>query len=196
MTVCPCCGAIMNAEYRSYPVSVGLGTSTYKYSVNVCPECSYEEDSDDINSKMNIAVNDALSDCAHKVLSIFRQNNKNFSDIERNFYLPSRTISKWYNGSKNPSAAAVSLLRIINAFPWIEKAADVGFETEKAQEIARKYYLTQFNTKEYFISYEETDGYQICTACFKKEAKNSGSLCDYTPEYISEKNKKFYLSIK
>lgn len=196
MTICPCCGAIMNAELRSYPISIGLGTSTYKYSINVCPECTYEEDSDDINSRMKVAVNDALTDCANKVLSIFKNNRKNFSDIERIFYLPSRTFSKWYNGSKKPSAAAVSLLRIINAFPWIEKAANVGLESETAQEIARNYYLTQFNTEDYFINYEQTSDYHICTAYFKKNTKNSDYLSENEPGYITKKNIKNYLPIK
>lgn len=196
MTKCPCCGAIMNAESRSFPVSVGLGTSLYVYDVNVCPECSYEEDSEDNKFEFKDAVNAALMDCANKVLSSFKQNCKNFSDMERNFHLPVRTFSKWYNGSKKPSASAVALLRIINSFPWMEKAAEYDFESEKAQEVARHYYLTQFNTDEKYINYIETKNYRICTAIFKKNMDDYGYLKDSSSDYIAEKSSINYLPVK
>lgn len=152
---CPCCGSEMRLNSSSYPISIGYGNVQFTYNVNVCDKCGYEIEDKNNEKLMKEAVNKSLYESSEVILSRFKQNNVSFSDIERNFYLPYRTISKWYNKSKIPSASAIELLRIISAFPWMIKAAELGLESEAAQNYARNYYYNEFSDENHKILYHK-----------------------------------------
>ena len=87
------------------------------------------------------------------------------------------------NNEKKPSAAAVTLLRIISAFPWMTKAVDSGLESETAKNIARQYYYTEFNTYDKQIIFT-TDKQSYYVAA--KINKTSVNECDSLNSIINK----------
>ena len=73
----------------------------------------------------------------------------------------------------------------------MEKVADLGFETAKAKQYVRNYYLSEFNDYNKQISYKETPAEHIYTAVIKKTAnyntkQSDNDFVDYNSmEYIS-----------
>jgi hypothetical protein len=57
--------------------------------------------------------------------------NINMAQFERTFNLPKRTLARWKKG--NCSAAGLSLLRIVNTYPWVMQLASSGYTPEAAQ---------------------------------------------------------------
>ena len=150
---CPVCGSEMELKSSEFKVKIGYGTASSKIHINVCPDCGY--DIDEKSNKKIIAetINRSNYECAYKILEFLKASGKNFSEIERKFNLPSRTLSKWVNKKIKPSASAITLLRIIRAFPWMEKAADLQFDSKEAQEYVYNYYLSKFDSKDKKIRY-------------------------------------------
>lgn len=183
-------------------VNIGYGKTRVSLLNYVCPVCGNEEGDSRKNEKIiSGAVSDSLQSCADAILSGFKREKQSFSEIEREFYLPSRTLSKWSKKTTKPSAAAVALLRIIHAFPWIKEAADKGFETSEAQNCARSYYLSEFNDSSKRISFDETADYIFASAVIKKNREpknteglqqNSGMLPDEIPCDVNILSKRRY----
>ena len=150
---CPVCGNEMELKDNEFKIQIGYGISSSTIHTYVCPECDY--DIDDKGNKKIIAeaIKKTNCDCAYKILEILKKEGKNFSEIERKFNLPSRTLSKWINKKIKPSASAVALLRIIKAFPWMEKVAEFNFESDKAQNCIYNYYLSKFDDEYKQIRY-------------------------------------------
>lgn len=188
---CPICNHEMRESKVNFPISIGnIEKITHIYS-QICPECGYDENDKRNKKIISSAITESLISCSNSILQQWKKQNRSFSEIERCFVLPARTLSKWLNLSVKPSAAAVELLRIINAFPWMEKVADLGFETAKAKQYVRNYYLSEFNDYNKQISYKETPSEHIYTAVIKKtdsyKAKqNENIFVDYgSMEYVS-----------
>lgn len=192
---CPYCKMKMDEKPISFSARIGYGEKTVNLSNFVCPQCGYEEgDSRNNNKQIANATKEALNNCANKVL-VDIKNKKRFSDIERKFYLPFKTMSKWLNGETIPSAAAVELLRIIHAYPWLENAAEVGFETPEAQEIPRQYYIELFNNDNASCFYFTSENHYYAIFKVNKKQNNSLKNEEYEDENISNIFSRNYLDI-
>ena len=182
---CPICNSVMKEEKKEFPVEIGnLKNSTFIY-IHICPECGYDEN--DIRNKKIISetINNTMLLYSQNILQSWKNKKRSFSEIERKFLLPNRTLSKWFNQSIKPSAAAIVLLRIINAFPWIEKVAELGFESEEAKQYIRHYYVSEFNDSSKQISYTSTKDKHIYTAIIKKHKLEKSKLSNYNNNVIS-----------
>lgn len=188
---CPVCNHEMKESLVNFPIKIGNTEQTTQIFSHVCQECGYDENDNRNKKIISTAINETLIACANSILQLWKNKNRSFSEIERCFLLPARTLSKWLNLSVKPSAAAVGLLRIINAFPWMEKAADLGLETSDAKQYVRNYYLSEFNDYDKKITYKETPSEHIYMAAIRKsddyEAKDSeNGFVDYSSmRYIS-----------
>lgn len=201
--ICPICGNEMERKDIQMDVNIGYGKTKISLLNYVCPVCGNESGDSDKNEKAIAgAVSSSLQACADVILSDFKKEKQTFSEIERKFYLPSRTLSKWNKKTTRPSAAAVALLRIIHAFPWIKEAADKGFETPEAQNCARKYYLTEFNDSSKKVDFDETSDYIFASSVIKKNknfqnAKNlqqdSNMITDEIPYELNILPKRSYV---
>ena len=165
---CPICNHEMKESLVNLPIKIGNTEKMTHIFSHVCPECGYDENDKRNKGIISSAINEALVTYSNLILKQWKNQNRSFSEIERCFLLPARTLSKWLNLSVKPSAAAVGLLRIINAFPWMEKAADLGLETADAKQYVRNYYLSEFNDYDKQISYKETPAEHIYTAVIRK----------------------------
>jgi len=167
---CPVCDGKMTEKKVPFPICIGnTETSTFIFS-KVCNECGYDENDKRNKKLISTAISETLTGVSRTILKSWKEKNRSFSEIERSFLLPARTLSKWLNNQTKPSAAASELLRFINAFPWMEKAADLGIETEEAQCYVRNYYVSEFNDFNKRITYESTAEEHIYTAVIKKTA--------------------------
>ncbi|MCK9170442.1 MAG: hypothetical protein M0P01_08510 [Treponema sp.] len=193
---CPLCGTVMEKKIQSHTVTIGLGEDVVSLESYECPVCHFEQGDNSANDKiMRSGIDAASQKCAAEILQKFKSEKISFSKIERKFLLPYRTISKWYNRETKPSAAAVALLRIINAFPWMEKAAEAGFETAEAATEARIYYYTEFNNNDREINYAENREGYIITANIKKGQEPSEEMSvssDKRPVFIGNNRKSEY----
>ncbi len=61
------------------------------------------------------------------------------ASMELTLGLPARTLARWKNEpSLNPSAAALALMKIIRAFPWIRAVADQRYDQTSVQSMVLK----------------------------------------------------------
>lgn len=151
---CPICGMMMELKQKDYHLTTQYGNTKGKISLFICPECGYDIDDKNTNKKTIAKLkNEIYSNYIFNILNSIKKDGKNFTELERKFNLPSKTLSKWMNKSNNPSASAVALLQLIKAFPWLEVAAEYNFDSKKSQEIILNYYLSQINDEYKKISY-------------------------------------------
>ena len=188
---CPICNNEMKESLVDFPIKIGNTEKMTHIFSHVCSECGYDENDKRNKKIISTAINETLVSCSNSILQLWKNQNRSFSELERCFLLPARTLSKWLNHSVKPSAAAVGLLRIINAFPWMEKVADLGLETAEAKQYVRNYYLSEFNDYDKQISYKETPAEHIYMAVIKKSdiyetKKSKNRFIDYSSMgYIS-----------
>jgi len=156
---CPVCESEMELKDNEFRIQIGYGTSSSTIHTYLCPDCGYDIDYKGNKKIISETIKKTNCDCAYEILELLKKEGKNFSEIERKFNLPSRTLSKWINKKIKPSASAVALLRIIKAFPWMEKIAEFNFESDKAQNYIYNYYLSKFDDKYKqirYVHFEET----------------------------------------
>lgn len=150
---CPVCGSEMELKDHELRIQIGYGSSSSTIHTYLCPTCGYDIDYKGNKKIISETIKETNCNCAYKILELLKEEGKNFSEIERKFNLPSRTLSKWINKKIKPSASAVALLRIIKAFPWMEKIAEFNFESDKAQNYIYNYYLSKFDDEYKQIRY-------------------------------------------
>ncbi len=167
---CPLCHNHMVERKVPFNIEIGNTKKMIHISTYICPFCGYDENNKTNKKLISSAINETMLSHSINILTSWKSQNLSFSEIERCFMLPARTLSKWYNHTMKPSAAAIQLIRIINAFPWMIKAAEVGFETDKAKQYARSYYISEFNDCNKKITYTSTQDEHIYTAVIKKKS--------------------------
>ena len=60
---------------------------------------------------------------------------ESFSNIERCFELPQRTLENWLTGKSKPDEGALPLLKIIDTYPWLINVALKDYEETAAKKI-------------------------------------------------------------
>lgn len=140
INTCPICESENTLEQIKVPynVKIGEGDSSQEIITYRCSNCGFEGDLDSDNEKIiKKTVSLARQDCVSKILDDFDKDFQ-FTDIERAFSLPPRTLSKWKNKSKAPSASATALIRLLNVFPWLIYVGMSNFDVKLAHRIAGK----------------------------------------------------------
>ena len=85
-----------------------------------------------------------------------------FTDIERSFYLPPKTLSKWKNESKSPSASAAALVSLLGVFPWLSYVGMANFEPETAYKIAGAAFFAKATESEKIRAfYSSSNNYEL-----------------------------------
>lgn len=135
---CPICGAksaLSNEIKKSTAVYAGT-TAEIEMPVMVCSCCGAKFDVGKESDKLRKqAMVTARNNSVTKTLEELEKTNS-FVDIERSFYLPPKTLSKWKNQSKTPSAAAAALVSLLGVFPWLSYVGMTNFEPVIAYKIA------------------------------------------------------------
>ncbi|KJR97181.1 MAG: hypothetical protein VR65_24845 [Desulfobulbaceae bacterium BRH_c16a] len=136
-THCPVCGSTdisFSEHYEILSESYG-GSKEILLFENFCNTCEtpgdFEEKNDGI---IQSTVDELKARAVVNILNDFIENGFNLSSMERVLELPQRTLAKWKNTGK-PSAAGVSLLKLIRCFPWLLEVAEQNFEFQSAQKI-------------------------------------------------------------
>lgn len=140
MKNCPICGAkgsftkgtkVCTAKYNNYSVLKNI-------EIYSCANCDAELDLE--NEVKNEAIMKNAYELARKeyVSNKLADLEKNYSfvDIERSFSLPPKTLSKWKNKTKSPSAAAAALVSLIGVFPWLSYIGLADYNEQDAYKIA------------------------------------------------------------
>ncbi len=178
---CPCCNEVMTKKERPFSVTIGNTCESTNIITYECQNCGYSVDDKNNKKKIDQLISTTNYANAISILENFKQQGTNFSELERQLNLPLRTFSKWYNKSVKPSASAVILLKILNAFPWMPRAAELDYNSDEAKAYVRKYYYTEFNNFEKQITYEETPTHHIYKAIIEKKEY---TINEQEPVYI------------
>lgn len=160
---CPICGTKDGLEEKniSFPCNYNDETININLPTYQCKCCDaslfldFEKENDAAITK---AMNQARSNFVSKSLTNIEK-DYDFATIERCFALPPRTLSKWKNKSKSPSAPAAALISLLNTFPWLTKIAFCDFDTNKAYALAYIETLKHVIHNPSFATKEESDKY-------------------------------------
>jgi len=122
------------------------GDSFVTLSTLTCSVCG---ESEDFSEKNDVILNHAYLVLKKKavtnILTTFNSNGISLSALERSLDLPQRMLSKWKQQRSDPSASAVTLLKLVSLFPWLIEVADKGFDPIESKRIflniARDNYL-------------------------------------------------------
>ena len=144
--ICPLCGGndlVKDKQIRS--VLEPFGGKKEIETVNyICNTCGFNGDFLKENEKaLQSCIDELKIQAVKNILQDFLSNNYSFSAIERALEIPQRTLSKWKNSSKKPSAAVLSLLKYLHLFPWLIEVAEQKYDYSSAQRIHIK---DAFNT--------------------------------------------------
>ena len=140
MMKCPICGAEnalkkVNTEYKATYSFKTHSTELNSYECSCCGanlDLDYEEQNEvAIKEATSIARNNCISEILEKL-----EKTNSFVEIERSLYLPPKTLSKWKNQSKAPSAAAAALVSLLGVFPWLSYVGMLNYNLADAYKIA------------------------------------------------------------
>lgn len=140
MTTCPICGAesslhVGSRLYRASYANHDDSTSLNFYTCSFCGselDLDYEEKNENAIKELTEKVrNDSVS---NSLLELEKE--LSLVDIERSFSLPPRTLSKWKNQSKAPSAAAAALVSLLSVFPWLSYIGMANYNPIVAYKVA------------------------------------------------------------
>ncbi len=161
---CPICGAksalsknkkIFIAKYANTGTEVTI-------PVMVCSCCGAKIDlgkeTDKLRKQAMItARNNSVSNTLENL-----EKTSSFVEIERSLYLPPKTLSKWKNQSKTPSAAAAALVSLLGVFPWLAYVGMTNFNPDMAYKIAGAAFFAKASESEKIKAfYSSSDNYDI-----------------------------------
>lgn len=157
---CPVCGSefSLKEEDKQF-TAVYAGTRAEVFlPVKVCSCCGAKfdagKDTDELRKK---AMLDARNNSVSETLERLEKTNS-FTDIERSFYLPPKTLSKWKNQSKTPSAAAAALVSLLGVFPWLSYVGMANFDPETAYKIAGAAFFAKATESEKIKAFYSSGG--------------------------------------
>ncbi len=161
---CPICGtksALSKNEKKFTAMYANIG-SEISIPVMICSCCGAKfdigKDSDKLRKQ---AMLTARKDCVTKTLEKLEKTNS-FVEIERSLYLPPKTLSKWKNQSKAPSAAAAALVSLLGVFPWLSYVGMANFNPDLAYKIAGAAFFAKATESEKIKAfYSSSDNYEI-----------------------------------
>ncbi|MBQ9538409.1 MAG: hypothetical protein IJU95_03990 [Treponema sp.] len=138
-TICPICESKGTLQLKRRKFSAQYGTATVSNEIETveCSCCGANFDNDEILNdalRKETAVN-ARQQYITNTLEKLEQ-NISFTELERCFYLAPKTLSKWKNKSKSPSAAAAALVSLLGVFPWLSYVGMLNYNPEEAYKIA------------------------------------------------------------
>lgn len=132
---CPVCGSsdVFKKEHNEIISESYGGSKQITLYTNYCNNCDtdFDEENDQIIQE---TIEELKAKAVVNILNDFIGNGFNLSSMERSLELPQRTLAKWKSTGK-PSAAGVSLLKILRCFPWILEVAEQEFEFQSAQKV-------------------------------------------------------------
>lgn len=161
---CPICGtksALSKTIKKSTAMYAGT-TAEIEMPVMVCACCGAKFDAGEESDKLRKQVMlTARNNSVTKTLEELEKTTS-FVDIERSFCLPPKTLSKWKNQSKTPSAAAAALVSLLGVFPWLSYVGMTDFEPVMAYKIAGAAFFAKATESEKIKAfYSSSENYEV-----------------------------------
>lgn len=162
---CPICGTKNSLKEENFTFEVHYNDEKNyitlpSYNCSNCGANIALDHEKENNIALTKASNQARNNFVSKALKNIEK-DYDFTTIECCFALPQRTLSKWKNQSKSPSATAAAFISLLNVFPWLTKVAFCEFDKKKAyglaymeilKQILGKNNLSDTNTSENYIN--------------------------------------------
>lgn len=136
---CPCCGEKKHFKSAVKDISVAYGqiNLTSKIPVKRCDNCGaiFDDDKKSADCIRKETFNLARQKSVCEGLEALNKKIP-YSVLERCFSLAPRTLSKWKNMSKSPSASAAALVNLLTVFPWLAYVGMSNYNPSEAYKIA------------------------------------------------------------
>ncbi|MBO4859045.1 MAG: hypothetical protein J5527_11090 [Treponema sp.] len=175
---CPVCGSKSAlSKENKITKAIYAGTSAeITVPVMVCSCCGAKFDAGKDTDKLRKqAMVTARNNSVSKTLEELEKTHS-FVDIERSLYLPPKTLSKWKNQSKTPSAAAAALVSLLGVFPWLSYVGMANFEPVMAYKIAGAAFFAKATESEKIKAFfSASDNYEVLGLVSDKTVVSKGS---------------------
>ena len=175
---CPICGAksALSKEDKITKAIYAGTTTDFTVPIMVCSCCGAKFDAGKDTDKLRKqAMVTARNNSVSKTLEDLEK-DYSFVDIERSFYLPPKTLSKWKNQSKTPSAAAAALVSLLGVFPWLSYVGMANFEPVMAYKIAGAAFFAKATESEKIKAlYSSSDNYEVLGLVSDKTVVSKGA---------------------
>ena len=138
LTTCPCCGEkeTFKLSEKDFSTTYGQTSITSKLPVMHCNNCGATFDADE--SVEEIRKDSFIKARQESVCKELEKLEKkiSFTELERCFYLAPKTLSKWKNKAKSPSATAAAFISLLGVFPWLSYVGMLNYNQNEAYKIA------------------------------------------------------------
>jgi hypothetical protein len=176
-------------EWHKVPYSYDVEIKTI---IHVCSDCGSEIDVTQDSDRIK-ALSISQKHSVETIINYLSEHDESsLANIERALSLPQRTLSRWKAG-QDPSAAGLTLLRIIRTFPWITDVADEGFEENVARRILLEQAAHEFNT--YVMKSYQCDQVGVGMVQSTGESSASKITVFHYAMYYGKENQEPYESI-
>lgn len=161
---CPVCGTkfALGKDKKKFAAMYANTRAEISIPIMICSCCGAKfdigKDSDRLRKKAMVAArNNSVSNTLENLEKI-----SSFVEIERSLCLPSKTLSKWKNQSKTPSAAAAALVSLLGVFPWLSYVGMADYNTDIAYRIAGAAFFAKAAESEKIKAfYSASENYEI-----------------------------------
>ena len=148
--VCTICGSDqVEIVKRPIALNVPFGAGAhYEKTICSCKTCGEEIDVTDESERIK-AIAVAEKNSLESIIEFIVNQGFSLANIERSLDLPQRTISRWKSGQE-PSAAGLTLLRLVRLYPWLLEVASGNYNELLAKTILINNAVDEFvKLKEY-----------------------------------------------
>ena len=167
---CPACGS---HDIRSEPATRAINLPSGKTEQvpiyqDTCLSCGEVGDFSDRNDALiKAALKQAEVAAVENSIQFLSSLGLTMAYVERVLGLPQRTIMRWKAGEY--SAAAIALLRIVRAYPWLLQVAENHFDERFSQKIvveqaANILYIASGHPSVFATTYKATVGLVVTTS--------------------------------
>lgn len=134
--VCGCNNALRQAS-KNRKICYAQEERTANINYYICSNCGAEIDLDyESGNEKSVknALEKARGDSVSKSLAKL-EIDMPLTTLERAFALPPKTLSKWKNQSKKPSAAAAAFVNLVSLFPWLAYVGLADYNPSEAYRV-------------------------------------------------------------
>ena len=147
MNICPCCGEKESFTLieKDFTAVYGQTSITSSLPVKHCESCGATFDADDsADTLRKEAFVEARRESVCRGLERLEK-KISFTELEHCFSLAPKTLSKWKNKSKSPSATAAAFVNLLSVFPWLAYVGMSNYNSAEAYKIAYAAVLQKAN---------------------------------------------------
>lgn len=184
--VCTICGSNqVEIVKRPIDLNVPFGAGAhYEKTICSCKTCGEEIDVTDESERIK-AIAVAEKNSLESIIEFIVNQGFSLANIERSLDLPQRTISRWKSGQE-PSAAGLTLLRLVRLYPWLLEVASGNYNELLAKTILINNAVDEFVKLKEYLSPSAQGNSALMMMRMQTVGENVNSFAMISGNYYSE----------